>query len=69
MKNRQTLPPMDIELPESLKPIEDLYLEAMNNPEKIDELRLVIQQLNGSDRLLILKKYGDQIMGLLGYQM
>ena len=44
-------------------------LEAVNNPEKVGELRLAIQQLKGSDRLLILRKYGDQIMGLLGYQI
>ncbi len=68
-RNRQTLPAMDIELPESLKFIEDLYLEAKNNSEKVDELRMAVQQLKGSDRLLILRKYGDRIMGLLGYQM
>ena len=68
-ENGQTLPPVDIELPESLKYIEDLYTEAMTNPEKVKELRLEIQQLKGSDRLLILRKFGDQIMELLGYQI
>ncbi len=68
-RNRRTLPPADIELPESLKYIEDLYMEVMNNPEKVKELRLAIQQLEGSDRLLILRKFGDQIMEFLGYQI
>ncbi len=60
---------LEIELPESLKPIESLYLEAKDNPEKVNNLKEVVAQLNGSDRLLILRKYGDQIMGLLGYRM
>jgi proteasome assembly chaperone (PAC2) family protein len=68
-ENRQTLSPADIELPESLRYIEDLYMEARNNPEKVKELRLAVQQLKGSDRLLILRKFGDQIMELLGYQI
>jgi predicted metal-dependent hydrolase len=67
--DRQRIPPLDIELPESLKFIEDLYMKARMNPEKVEELRLAVQRLKGSDRLLILRKFGDQIMGLLGYQM
>ncbi|MFC1920450.1 PAC2 family protein [Chloroflexota bacterium] len=66
---RRLRPAMDIELPESLKPVESLYLEAESNPEKVEELKLAVAQLKGSDRLLILRKYGDRIINLLGYQM
>ena len=56
--NGQPIPATDIELPESLRYIEDLYTEAVNNPGKVGELRLAIQQLKGSDRLIILRKSG-----------
>ncbi|MFC1901090.1 hypothetical protein ACFLYN_05805, partial [Chloroflexota bacterium] len=68
-RRRKLRPSLEIELPESLKPVEVIYLEAKGNPEKIEELKLAVEHLNGSDRLLILRKYGDQIMSLLGYQM
>jgi hypothetical protein len=68
-RGRKLRPSLEIELPESLKPVESLYLEAKDNPEKVEDLKTAVEQLNGSDRLLILRKYGDQIMGLLGYRM
>jgi proteasome assembly chaperone (PAC2) family protein len=68
-KDRQPAPPVDIELPDSLKFIEELYLEARRDPGKIGELKEAIEHMNGSDRLLILRKYGDRIMSLLGYRM
>jgi len=68
-ENNRLHPSTDIELPESLKFIEALYLEAKNNPDKIEDIRAAVEQMNGSDRLLILRKYGDRIMGMLGYQM
>jgi len=66
---RGVLPHVEIELPESLKFIEDLYAQAKSDPSKVQGLRLAIQQLESSDRLLIMRKYGDKIMSLLGYQV
>lgn len=59
----------DIELDDSLKYIENLYHQALNDPEKVPELRAAVQGLDGSDRLLILRKYGEDLMNLLGYRM
>jgi proteasome assembly chaperone (PAC2) family protein len=63
------LPPSEIELPNSLKFIETLYERAKSDPAKVGELRLAVQQLGSSDRLLIMRKYGEEIMSLLGYQV
>ncbi len=68
-KDRGMLLPVEIELPEPLKFIEELYTQAKRDPNRVQELRLAIQQLESSDRLLILRKYGDQIMSFLGYQV
>jgi proteasome assembly chaperone (PAC2) family protein len=59
----------EVELPASLKFIEELYTQAKGDPAKVEELRLAIQQLGSSDRLLIMRKYGEEIMSLLGYQV
>ncbi len=67
-KDRGLLP-SELELPASLKFIEELYAQAKSDPEKVGELRLAVQQLGSSDRLLIMRKYGEEIMGLLGYQV
>jgi proteasome assembly chaperone (PAC2) family protein len=61
--------PSELELPASLKFIEALYAQAKGDPAKIGELRLAVQQLGSSDRLLIMRKYGEAIMSLLGYQV
>ncbi|MFC2039141.1 hypothetical protein ACFLUG_05170, partial [Chloroflexota bacterium] len=66
-REAQTQP--ELELPESLRSVEDLYNEARNNPQKVNELKKAVEELKGSDRLLILRKYGDGIVSLLGYQM
>jgi proteasome assembly chaperone (PAC2) family protein len=63
------LPPSGVELPNSLKFIEALYAQAKGDPAKVAELRLAVQQLGSSDRLLIMRKYGEEIMSLLGYQV
>ena len=47
----------------------DDYAQAKSDPNRVLELRLAVQQLDSSDRLLILRKYGDEIMSLLGYQV
>lgn len=61
--------PSEIELPASLKFIEELYAQAKTDPDKVQELRQAVQQLESADRLLILRKYGHEIMSLLGYQV
>jgi proteasome assembly chaperone (PAC2) family protein len=63
------LKPSELELPASLKFIEELYARAKSDPAKVGELRLAVQQLGSSDRLLIMRKYGEEIMSLLGYQV
>jgi len=63
------LKPSEIELPASIKFIQELYAQAKTDPDKLKELRLAVQQLESSDRLLILRKYGDEIISLLGYQV
>ena len=68
-EDRGVLLPSEIELPASLKFIEELYAQAKSDPDRVWELRLAVQQLESSDRLLILRKYGDEIMSLLGYQV
>ncbi len=68
-KDRGVMLPSEIELPASLKFIEELYAQARSDSSHVEELRLVVQQLKTADRLLILRKYGDEIMSLLGYQV
>ena len=68
-KDSVGLPLSKVELPASLKFIEELYARAENDPNKVGELRLAVQQLASSDRLLIMRKYGEAIMSLLGYQV
>jgi hypothetical protein len=68
-RGKKLRPSLEIELPESLKPVESLYLEAKDNPDRVEDLKTAVERLNGSDRLKILKKYGDNIMDLLGYRM
>jgi len=63
------LPPSEIELPASLKFIEELYAQAKSNSNRVQELKLAVQRLESSDRFLILRKYGYEIMSLLGYQV
>jgi len=67
--NRGFIRSPELKLPESLEPVEELYLQATNDPAKVQELRQAIQQLADSDRLMVLRKYGDSIMSLLGYQV
>jgi hypothetical protein len=66
---RDMIPTSEIELPTSLKFIDELYYQAKTDVDKVQELRLAVQQLESSDRLLILRKYGHEIMSLLGYQV
>jgi proteasome assembly chaperone (PAC2) family protein len=61
--------PSEVELPASLKFIEALYAKAKSDPARVGELRLAVQRLGSSDRLLIMRKYGEEIMSLLGYQV
>ncbi len=61
--------PSELELPASLKFIEELYALAKSDPDRVQKLRLAVQQLGSSDRLLIMRKYGEEIMSLLGYQV
>jgi proteasome assembly chaperone (PAC2) family protein len=61
--------PSEIELPDSLKFIEALYEQAKKDQKKVPELRQAVQRLESSDRLLIMRKYGEEIMSLLGYQV
>ena len=68
-KDRRGLLPSEVELPTSLKFIEELYTRAKSEPARVGELRLAVQQLASSDRLLIMRKYGEEIMSLLGYQV
>jgi proteasome assembly chaperone (PAC2) family protein len=67
--NRSAILPSDIDLPPSLKFIEEMYARAKSNHEEIQGLRLAVQQLKSSERLLIMRKYGDEIMSLLDYQV
>lgn len=68
-ENRTIPPDPETELPKSLAFIEELYARAQADPDRVPELRAAIQQLESTDRLLILRKYGDRIMSLLGYQV
>ncbi len=68
-KEKGGLLPSELELPASLKFIEDLYAQAKSDPARVQALRLAVQQLASSDRLLIMRKYGEEIMSLLGYQV
>jgi len=63
------LPPSEIELPESLKFVEELFAQAKSDASRVEELRRVVQKLETADRLLILRKYGHEIISLLGYQV
>jgi proteasome assembly chaperone (PAC2) family protein len=67
-KDRALLP-SEVELPASLKFIEELYAKAKKDPKRVPELRQAVQRLESSDRLLIMRKYGEEIMSLLGYQV
>jgi proteasome assembly chaperone (PAC2) family protein len=61
--------PTQEELPESLKYIEELYTHAREDESKVHQLRIELEHLERFDRLLILSKYGDEILRLLGKQM
>ena len=67
--NRHILRTPEMELPVSLKFIEELYTQAKSDSSRIQELRLAVQQLESANRLLILRKYGHEIISLLGYQL
>ncbi|MGD9117054.1 MAG: PAC2 family protein [Dehalococcoidia bacterium] len=69
MAQERGILPSAIALPESLKFIETLYEKARQDPKIVPELRQAVQQLESSDRLLIMRKYGEEIMSLLGYQV
>jgi hypothetical protein len=69
LQGRGTLLPSETELPASLMFIEELYAQARSDSSRVPELRLAVQKLETADRLLILRKYGDDIMSLLGYQV
>jgi len=62
------MPPSEIDLPASLTFVEDLFTQARSDASKVSELRLAVKKLDTADRLLILRKYGDEIISLLGYQ-
>ena len=68
-EDKGMLLPSEIDLSASLKFIEELYAQAKTDPQKVQELRVAVQQLESSDRLLIMRKYGAEIMNLLGYQV
>ncbi len=68
-EERGGLPPSEIELPSPLRFIDELYERAKSDPARVQALRLAVQQLGSSDRLLIMRKYGEEIMSLLGYQV
>ncbi len=68
-KDKGMLLPSEIDLPASLKFIGELYAQTKSNPERVQELRQAVQQLKSADRLLIMRKYGDEIMSLLDYQV
>lgn len=67
--DRRILRTSEIELPASLKFVEELYAQAKSDSSRVQELRLAVHQLESADRLLILRKYGNEIMSLLGYQV
>ncbi|MFC2020589.1 PAC2 family protein [Chloroflexota bacterium] len=67
--NRSIIRTSEIELPASLKFIEELYTQAKSDSNRIQELRMAVQQLESANRLLILRKYGHEIISLLGYQL
>ena len=58
--------PTQEELPESLKYIEELYTHAKEDESKVQQLKIELERLERFDRLLILSKYGDEILRLLG---
>lgn len=57
---------VQIELPESFKYIEELYARAKEDESNIPDFKAEVQRLDNLNRLLILRKYGDEILRLLG---
>jgi hypothetical protein len=60
--------PTQEELPESLKYIEELYKKAEEDKSMVPQLKTGLDHLEQFDRLLILRKYGDELLKLLGEQ-
>ena len=61
--------PTQEKLPESLKHIEELYAQARQDKSKVTALRDEVGRLESFNRLLLLRKYGDELLKLLGGQM
>lgn len=61
--------PAQEELPESLKYIEELYRQASRDTSKVPALKDEVGRLESFNRLLLLRKYGDELLRLLGGQI
>lgn len=64
-----TQPLVPVELPESLKYIETLYEQALVDKSKAAAFSAELDKLGSFDRLLVLRKYGNDLLKLLGRQM
>ncbi len=61
--------PTQEELPESLRYIEGLYIRAKQDHSRVPELKAEVDRLESFNRLMLLRKYGDELLRLLGGQM
>lgn len=61
--------PTQEKLPESLQHIEELYIQARRDKSKVPVLKAEVGRLESFNRLLLLRKYGDELLKLLGGQM
>ena len=59
---------MQEELPESLKHLEELYAQARQDTSRVQQLKAELDRLKDFDRLLMLRKYGEELLKLLGEQ-
>lgn len=61
--------PRDEKLPQSLNYIEELYVRVKQDKSMLRQLKVELERLDQLDRLLILRKYGDELLKLLGEPM
>jgi len=61
--------PTQEELPESLRHIEELYHQARQDKSRVPALKDEVGRLESFNRLLLLRKYGDELLRLLEGQI
>lgn len=69
LSGREIQFPIQEELPQSLRYIEELYVQVKEDKSKAPAFRAELSKLGNFDRLLVLRKYGNELLKLLDWQI